>query len=97
MKQIQQCLDKAIDNKMPAASKKWKAFRGNMIWADSEDVEDKEEHIILYHYHHLVLVYNLKTNEPIFEWYEKPTDKRGLDAAKEYLNKRFNNDPTLTE
>lgn len=89
MKQIQDCLDRVINKQKPIDSRKWKAFRGDWIWASREPIQDKENHIVLYHYHHLVLVYNLKTNEVVFEWWEKPADKRGLDAAKEYLNNKF--------
>ncbi len=70
---------------MPTHSKKWKAFWGDWMW--SESIANREQFILLYHYHHLVLVYDTQDKMVVFEWWEKPTDKRGLDAAKEYLSK----------
>lgn len=86
MKQMDECLDRVFSFQHPAPSKKWKAFRG--AW-----LGEKPNLILLYHYHHLVMVYDSTANEILHEWWEKPTDKRGLDAAKEYLNKKFNTAP----
>lgn len=84
MKQIDECLTRAFNNKEPLASKKWKAFIGT----------DKKTHcrvLILFHYHHLVLRYNLDVHEVKYEWWEKPADKRGLDSAKAWLEERRKN------
>lgn len=75
MKQINECLDRHFDGKKPLA-KKWQ-------------VRGDEYRIALFHYHHRVLIYDLKRKQVLFEWWQKPADKRGLDAAKEYLKKRF--------
>lgn len=81
MKQIDECLTKAFNNKQPPLSKKWKAFQvfqpelGGWV-------------INLYHYHHLVLVYRVHDHHYLYEWWEKQADKRGLDSAKEWLEER---------
>jgi hypothetical protein len=83
MKQMDECLRRVFNGQPPLQSKKWKAF-AQWHW-------DKQTQIIsLYHYHHLVLVYDTVNHQYLYEWWEKPTDKRGLDAAKEYLEKRRN-------
>lgn len=68
---MDECLERAFAGKKPLA-KKWKSI-----------IEDGV--LYLYHYHHLVLVYDLEREITYHQWYEKPTDKRGLDAAKEWL------------
>lgn len=74
MKQINDCLDRFFANKKPLKAK-WQARWHN-----------EYEHImILFHYQHVVLVYDTKEHHILKEWWEVPTDKRGLDAAKEYL------------
>jgi hypothetical protein len=37
-----------------------------------------------------VLVYDVENKKVLKEWWELPTDKRGLNAAKEYLRKKEN-------
>lgn len=76
MKQIEQCLDKAFNKKLPAPSKKWKAFFHDGL-------------LYVFHYHHLVLVYYPTHHQYLAEWWERPADKRGLDSAKEYLEARW--------
>ena len=76
MKQIQECLDRAFTNKKPL-KKKWRAI-----------ISDNK--LILVHYQHLILVYDLIDNVIIYSWWEKSADKRGLDAALEYLEKKEN-------
>ena len=72
MKQIEECLERAFDRKAPL-KKKWKAF-----------IVD-ERYLALYHYQHLVLFYDFETKKITREWWEKPADKRGLEAAKAFL------------
>lgn len=71
MKQIDECLDRAFSGKKPL-KKKWRAFITQGV-------------LFLYHYHHLVLVYDIDTDWIVKEWWEKQADKRGLEAAKAYL------------
>lgn len=75
MKQIDECFDRLFAGKKPLA-KKWQARSDG--WR-----------IVLFHYHHRILIYDIKRKQAVFEWWEKPADKRGLDAAKEYLKKHF--------
>lgn len=84
MKQIDECLDRHFDGK-PPLNKKWKAI---------QQLHLGKNLLCVFHYHHLVVVYDPDTKEILHEWAELPTDKRGLDAIKEYLNKRFNTDFT---
>lgn len=42
----------------------------------------------LYHYHHIVLVYDTDNHQVQYQWWERPADKRGLDAALAYLKER---------
>jgi len=75
MKQIDECFDRHFAGKKPLA-KKWQVRR-------------IEHCLFLFHYHHKVLVYDTREKRVAFQWWEKPADKRGLDAAKEYLKKHF--------
>lgn len=82
MVQMKDCLDRAFAGKMPAPSKKWKAFVGL----------SSKTHLpilVLYHYHHKVLEYDINYHVYLHEWWEKRADKRGLDSAKEYLEERY--------
>lgn len=81
MKQINECLDRFFKKQKPL-KKKWKAF-------ETKD-DEGNAYLLLYHYHHLVLAYNLTKEEVAYEWYEKPADKRGLESAKKYLKERKN-------
>lgn len=80
MKQIDECLTRALTGKRPLR-KKWGAI-----------IHSTETHnyLFLYHYHHEVLVYNLTDGGIVREWWEKPADKRGLNAAKQWLKERRN-------
>jgi hypothetical protein len=78
MKQIDECLDRFFSNKRPLA-KKWQARGVNM----------RRDELRLYHYHHLVLAYDVLNNKVLYEWWEKPADKRGLESAKEWLEERW--------
>lgn len=77
MKQIDECLDRFFSGMSPL-KRKWQAR-----W------HKEHNHImILFHYQHVVLVYDTKEKKSLKEWWEVPTDKRGLDAAKEYLKNK---------
>lgn len=78
MKQIDDCLTRALDGKQPLKKK----------WAAIIHSTETHDYLFLFHYHHEVLVYNLTDDEIIREWWERPTDKRGLDAAKKWLSER---------
>lgn len=83
MKQIKEALDRAFENKQPL-KKKWKAF---IEWQ-----QDKQTYYLyIFHYHHLILVYDIKVQKSIYEWWERKADKRGLMAAKKYLEERQEN------
>lgn len=77
MKQIDECLRKAFQNKSPTPSRKWKAFIQKEL--------DGKEYLYVFHYHHLIVVYCIDTKDYTYEWWEKPTDKRGLDDIKKWL------------
>ncbi|GAK43496.1 hypothetical protein TCA2_5994 [Paenibacillus sp. TCA20] len=76
MKQINECFDRFFNNKLPL-KKRWYIVDapGDNIW--------------LFHYTHLILVFNKTTKEIIHEWSSTAADKRGLKAAKDYLTRRF--------
>lgn len=74
MKQIDECLTRAFKKNKPLRKKWQAAINGN--------------HLILVHYHHLVMVYDIETHTYLHEWWEKPADKRGLDSAKAWLEDR---------
>lgn len=79
MKQIDEALNRFFENKKQLKQK----------WIAIKHIEDNKDHLLLYHYQHLVLVVDLKNYSIQYEWWECPTDKRGLDAAKIYIeNKR---------
>lgn len=81
MKQMQKCLDKAFAKQKPLPSEKWKGFlrfKEEVGWV-----------LYLFHYQHHVMTYLVDHHQYAFEWWEKPTDKRGLDSAKEYLEERW--------
>jgi len=77
MKQMNDCLDRFFAGQKPLKAK-WQAR-----WH-----KDYSHIMILFHYQHVVLVYDTHNQEILKEWWEVPTDKRGLDAAKEYLAKK---------
>ena len=72
MKQIDEVLGRALRGERPLAHK-YRAFI-------------KEDKLGLFHYQHLLLVYDLKEKKADYTWHETPTDKRGLDAALKYLD-----------
>lgn len=77
MKQIDECLRKAFSGKLPTPSRKWKGF-----------IQRNEQggfSLHLFHYQHLILIYDLDINRVTYEWWEKRTDKRGLDSAKKWI------------
>jgi hypothetical protein len=76
MKQIDVCLDRHFTGQLPLKAK-WQAR-----WH-----KDHSHMLILFHYQHVVLIYDTIAKKVEYEWWEVPTDKRGLDAAKEYLAK----------
>lgn len=77
MKQMNDCLDRFFEGRTPLKAK-WQAR-----WH-----KDYSHIMILFHYQHVVLVYDTAEQKVLHEWWEVPTDKRGLDAAKEYLAKK---------
>jgi hypothetical protein len=78
MKQIKKIFDRFFNNQHPIKHKI------QVRWFD-----DTKNFLILFHYHHVLLIYDIKKNESIYEWYEVKTDKAILDASKKYLNDRF--------
>lgn len=79
MKQIDTALWRAFSDHKPLKSAKWKGY---MKWTGQTYI------LYLFHYHHLVLKYDVFNQQILFEWYEKPADKRGLDSAKIWLKAR---------
>jgi hypothetical protein len=57
---------------LPQLPVKWRAF-----------IRNNELHV--YHYHHLVIIYDLKTKIYKHTWWELPADKRGLESCKIWL------------
>lgn len=80
MKQITECLDRAFAGKLPLR-RKWRA--------QIVTLKDYPHPVlILMHYHHVCLMYCIERDKSLHSWWEKPTDKRGLDAALRYLKER---------
>lgn len=77
MKQMNKCLDRFFAGKWPANTK-WKAISH----------AGHPDQLFLFHYHHLVLHYDLKNDKVLYQWWEKPADLRGLKAALNYLEGR---------
>lgn len=77
MKQIDICLDRAFENKSPLKTK-WKAI------IEKDNVSNINK-LTLFHYQHIILIYDLENKKILSQWYECPTDKRGLNAALKYL------------
>lgn len=74
MKQIEICLDRHFSNQKPLKAKwqaRWHKENNNLL--------------LLFHYQHLVLAYDVSKKTIEHEWWEVQADKRGLDAAKYYL------------
>lgn len=79
MKQIDECLERFFTGK-PPLKRKWQAR-----W-----YKDYPHIMILFHYQHIILVYDTHKKEILYEWWEVPADKRGLEAAKKWLDNKFN-------
>jgi hypothetical protein len=77
MKQINMVLDRHFEAK-PPLSHKWGVIK----------CPTHTNAIRLYHYHHLILIYDLDAETSLYQWWEKRADKRGLDAALLYLKER---------
>lgn len=78
MKQIRECVDRALKGD-PPLRKKWRA--------QVLHVKDYPFPVlVLMHYHHLVLLYCVERSKVLYSWHELPTDKRGHDAAITYLD-----------
>lgn len=78
MKQIRECIDRALRGDRPLR-KKW---RGQVL-----RVKDYPFPVlVLMHYQHLVLLYCVERSKVLYSWHELPTDKRGHDAAIDYLD-----------
>lgn len=75
MKQIQDCFDRHFEGK-PPLKKKWQ-------------LRESDNVLFLFHYHHLIMIYEMTKNKIMYEWWERPADKRGLDAAKAYCSQKF--------
>ena len=75
MKQITECLDRAFNNKKPL-KKKWRA---GILTIENVSL------LIMFHYHHMFMAYDLNNHVYLHEWYETSADLRGLNAAKKYL------------
>lgn len=48
------------------------------------DYKTNKLYILSYHYHHLISIYCLDTDDFYLTWHEKPADLRGLNAIKAY-------------
>ena len=71
-RQVDEALQRAFDGRKPSGKVRC-------------SIEDEGRTLLLHHYEHLLLRYNLQLGEPLFQWHEKPTDKRILNAALEAL------------
>lgn len=80
LKSVQEVFDRYFSLKKPIKSK-WRVT--TML-----DRRDGRTYICFYHYHHLLLMYDLRDGVARYQWWEKPTDKRGLDSALIILNQR---------
>lgn len=77
MKQIEICLQRFFTGQ-PPLKKKW--------FATQHPNQNEPHNVYLFHYHHLVLVYDFQEDRILYEWWEREADKRGLDSAKEWLS-----------
>eukprot|EP01045_Picozoa_sp_COSAG04_P010508 COSAG04_NODE_646_length_11599_cov_28.808435_5_plen_225_part_00 len=71
-RQVDEALQRAFDGRKPSGKVRC-------------SIEDEGRTLLLHHYEHLLLRYNLQLGEPLFQWHKKPTDKRILNAALEAL------------
>lgn len=82
MKQINNMLDRYFEGKSQLKTK----------WHCHNDKLNNVEVLKVYHYQHLITVIRLSDNKIIHEYYECPTDLRGLNSIKEYFNNKPIND-----
>lgn len=80
MKQIDECLTRFVQKKRPL-KKKWRAYLNGARFNPT---------LLLYHYEHLILEFDLTEEKVLKHWWEKAADKRGLNSAIEWLDQ--NND-----
>lgn len=88
MSQIHEALWRAVNSKR-VLRKKWKAF----LYTDEYE---NNKVVALFHYHHLVMIYDVANDIEIFAWYQVNADKRGLDSARIWF-KRYKEFRGLTE
>lgn len=84
MKQMHECLSRFFEGRPFRLSDKWKALKMG-------------ENLLLLHYHHPVLVYDIARQVIVTEWWEKPADKRGLDSAKIWLKAYHKENDSIKE
>eukprot|EP00406_Dinophysis_acuminata_P049511 CAMPEP_0179299932 /NCGR_PEP_ID=MMETSP0797-20121207/46770_1 /TAXON_ID=47934 /ORGANISM="Dinophysis acuminata, Strain DAEP01" /LENGTH=141 /DNA_ID=CAMNT_0021009379 /DNA_START=28 /DNA_END=450 /DNA_ORIENTATION=+ len=72
-KQVDECLSRCIAGQPPLEHHKLTA---SLV----------QGQLTLNHYHHKILVYDMCAKKALHQWWEKPTDKRILDAALAYLD-----------
>ncbi|KAF2421578.1 hypothetical protein [Bacillus subtilis] len=77
MKQIDECLTRFVQKKMPLR-KKWRAHLNCARFNPT---------LLLFHYDHLILEFDLTEEKILNQWWERAADKRGLDSAVEWLDK----------
>ena len=66
MKQVDQAIHRAFEGKTPIGKCRAIVQNGELVF---------------YHYHHVLLKYDLVARRPTFQWHERPTDLRILNAA----------------
>jgi hypothetical protein len=76
MKQVDACMDRAFQEKNQNNTK-WRAF--------IHEERNGLKYLLLIHYQHAILIYDLTAQQIHYSFWECPTDKRGLNAAIEYL------------
>jgi hypothetical protein len=81
MKQIDVCLDRHFLGQQPLKAK-WQAR-----WH-----KDYPHILVLFHYQHIILVVDMDEREILHRWAEVQADKRGLNAAINYLNRKWENE-----
>ncbi|MED3625652.1 hypothetical protein P4478_00205 [Bacillus subtilis] len=77
MKQIDESLTRLVQKKKPL-KKKWRSCLNGGRPTPT---------LLLFHYNHLILEFDLKDKTILYQWWEKAADKRGLDSAIEWLEK----------
>ncbi len=74
MKQIEEMFGRFIVDR-PRLKKKWQM---------GYTIHNGIPTIIFFHYHHLIAIYT--PQGLVYEWYETPTDLRGLNEIKKYMS-----------